>query len=165
LSNLKLKKLFAVEIAAVAIILVVIFIVVEVTPYLASANQNSQISIYTQKEFANGAATLVKGESASVRFNYTTYDPAILIVDLAFQSWQTPGNLSLYCNGRIIATIQATPDNPKTRLSTISVSGFDIVKSPAPNSFTYGNELTFVSDLQYGYEGDFNYQISIRGSR
>jgi hypothetical protein len=162
---LKLKKLFAVEIAAVAITLVVILIVVEVSPYLASASQNSQISMYTQKEFAKGTATLVKGESESARFKYTTYDPAILIVDLAFQNWKTTGNLSLYCNGRIITTIQATPDNPKIHVSTISVSGFDIVKSPAPNSFTYGNELTFVSDLQDGYEGDFNYQISIRGSR
>lgn len=160
-----MKKLFAAEIVLVVVILVVILVFVEVTPYLASANQSDQIDMYTQKEFAKGNATLVKGESVSARFNYTTYDPAILIVDLTFQNWQRPGDLSLYCNGRIIATLQATPDNPKVHLSTISVSGFDIVKAPAPNSFTYGNELTFVSDLQNGYQGDFSYQISIRGSR
>jgi hypothetical protein len=162
---MKLKKIFAVEIASVAIILVVILVVVEASPYLASANQNSQIAMYNQKEFAKGTVTLAKGQSASAQFNYTTYDPAILIVDLAFQNWQTPGSLSLYCNGRIIATINPTPDDPTVRFTTISFSGWDYVKSPSIDSFTYGNEITFVSDAQNGFEGVFNYQISIRGSR
>jgi hypothetical protein len=154
-----------VEIVSVVVILVVILGVVEVTPYLASANQNSQIGVYNQREFAKGSVTLAEGQSASAQFNYTTYDPAILVVDLSFQSWQTPGPLSLYCNGRIIATIQATKDTPEVHFSTISVSGWDYVKSPSINSFTYGNEVTFVSAPENGYSGDFNYQISIRGSR
>jgi hypothetical protein len=162
---LKLKKLFAIEIASAAIILVVVLGVVEVAPYLASASQNNQIGMYNQRKFAEGAVTLTKGQIASAQFNYSTYDPAILIVDLAFQSWQTPGRLSLYCNGRLIATIHATPANPTVRFTTISVSGWDWVKPPSINSFTYGNEVTFNSDPQNGYEGDFTYQISIRGSR
>jgi hypothetical protein len=160
-----LKKLFAAEIAIVVIVLVVILFVVEVSPYLASASLNRQIGMFNQKEFAKGNVTLAVGQSASARFNYTTYDPAILIVDIAFKSWQTPGQLSLYCNGRVIATIQATPDNPNVHFSTISVSGWDYVKPPSIDSFTYGNEVSFVSDLQNGYVGDFTYQISIRGSR
>lgn len=162
---MKLKKLFAVEIALAAVILVVILFVLEVTPYLASANQNSQIGMYNQREFARGAVTLSKGQIASAQFNYSTYDPAILIVDLAFQNWQTSGRLSLYCNGIIIATIHATQENPTVRFTTISVSGWDWVKPPSINSFTYGNEVTFVSDPENGYEGDFTYQISVRGSR
>jgi hypothetical protein len=162
---LKLKKLIAVEIASAVIILVVILIMVEVTPYLASANQNNQIGMYNQKEFAKGEVTITKGQITGAQFNYSTYDPAILIVDLKFQSWQTPGHLSLYCNGIIIATINASPDNPNVRFSTISVSGWDWVKPPSINSYTYGNEITFISDPDSGYEGDFGYQISIRGSR
>ena len=162
---MNLKKLFAVEIASVVIIIAVILVVVEVTPYLASASQNNQIGMYNQKEYAKGTITLAKGQSASAQFNYTTYDPAILIVDIAFQTWQTPGSLSLYCNGRIIATIQAKPDNPNVRTSTISFSGWDYVKSPSIDAFTYGNEVSFVSDFENGYAGDFSYQISIRGSR
>jgi hypothetical protein len=162
---LKLKKLFAVEIAIAAVILVAILLVVEVTPYLASANQNNQIGMYNQREFAKGSVTLSRGQTVSAQFNYSTYDPAILVVDLTFQSWQNSGRLSLYCNGIIIATIRATPNNPTVRFSTISVSGWDWVKPPSVNSFTYGNEVTFSSDSENGYEGDFTYQISIRGSR
>ena len=162
---MKLKKLIAVEIASAVIILVVILIMVEVSPYLASANQNNQIGMYNQKEFAKGEVTITKGQIAGAQFNYSTYDPAILIVDLAFQNWQTPGHLSLYCNGILIATINASPDNPNVHFSTISVSGWDWVKPPSINSYTYGNEITFISDPDSGYEGDFSYQISIRGSR
>jgi hypothetical protein len=162
---LKLKKLFAVEIASAVIVLLVILVIVEVTPYLASANQNSQIGMYNQKEFAQGTVTLTQGQITSAQFNYSTYDPAILIVDISFQSWQNSGHLSLYCNGRLIATINASPDNPNVRFSTISVSGWDWVKPPSVNSYTYGNQVTFISDPENGYEGDFNYQISIRGSR
>ena len=162
---MKLRKLFAVEIASAAVILVVILIVLEVVPYLASASQNSRVEMYNQREFAKGAVTLSRGQIASAQFNYSTYDPAILVVDLTFQNWQTPGRLSLYCNGIIIAHILASPDNPTVRFSTISLSGWDWVKPPSINAFTYGNEVTFVSDPENGFEGDFSYQISIRGSR
>ena len=153
------------EIASAVIILTVILIIVEVTPYLASANQNNQIGMYNQKKFAQGTVTITKGQIASAQFNYSTYDPTILIVDLSFQNWQTSGILSLYCNGKLIATINASPDNPTLRFNTISVSGLDWVRPPSVNSYTYGNEVTFVSDPESGYEGVFSYQISIRGSR
>jgi hypothetical protein len=162
---LKLKKLLFVEIATVAIVLVAILFFVEVSPYLASSKPNSQIGLYNQKEFARDNVTLAVGQTAGAQFNYSSYDPAILVIDLAFQNWQTPGYLSLYCNGRIIATIYASSSNPTVRFTTISVSGWDWVKPPSLNSFTYGNEVTFSSDPQNGYEGTFDYQISIRGSR
>ncbi len=162
---MKLKRLFALEIALAAISLAVILVVVEVIPYLASANQNSQIGMYNQREFAKGVVTLAKGQTASAQFNYSTFDPAILVVDIAFQSWRNSGRLSLYCNGILMAEMQATPDNPTMRFSTISFSGRDWVKPPSVYSFTYGNEVAFVSDPESGYEGDFSYQISIRGSR
>jgi hypothetical protein len=162
---LKLKKLFAIEISVFVAVLVVVLFFVEVTPYLASSKPDSQIGMYNEKMFAKGTAILSIGQTASAQFNYSTYDPAILVVDLAFQDWQTPGHLSIYCNGRLIATILATSNNPTVHLTTISVSGWDWVKPPSINSFTYGNEVTFVSETETGYEGTFSYQIDIRGSR
>jgi hypothetical protein len=162
---LKLKKLFLVEIVTVVVILVFIMLFVEVTPYLASSKPNSQIGVYNQKEFASDLVTLAIGESAYARFNYSTYDPAILVIDLSFQNWQTPGYLTLYCNGRIIATVYASSSNPTMHFTTISVSGWDWVQPPSLNSFTYGNEVTFTSEPQNGYEGTFSCVISIRGSR
>jgi hypothetical protein len=165
LNGLKLKGLFAFEIAAVTIAIAVIMLFVEVTPYLASSKPSSQIGVYNQKEFAKGDVTLSIGQTTSAQFNYSTYDPAILVVDLTFQDWRIPGYLSFYCNGRLITTINATPDNPQVRLNVISVSGWDWVKPPSLNSFTYGNEVTFVSEPENGFEGTFSYQIDIRGSR
>jgi hypothetical protein len=162
---LNTKKLFAIEIASAFLVLTAILVVVEVSPYLSSSQANAQIGMYNEKVFAKGLVTLPIGQSASAQFNYSTYDPAILVIDLAFQDWQIPGDLSIYGNGRLIATIHATPDNPTVRLTTISVSGWDWVKPPSINSFTYGNEVSFVSEPANGFEGTFTYQIDIRGSR
>ena len=164
---MKLKKLFAIEVGSVAIVIIAIMFFVEVTPYLASSKPNSQIGVFNQKVYAQETVTLKQGERTQSRFNYTTYDPAILVVDLKFQSWDRPGYLSLYCNGILIVTIDATPKNPDVQLTTITVSGYDLVKPPAgySYSYTYGNEIALLSDPSNGFEGTFNYQISIRGSR
>jgi hypothetical protein len=167
---LKLKKLFAAEIVSVVVVLVVVMVFVEITPYLASSKQGDQIGVFNQKQYAQKTVTLQTGQRASSQFNYSTYDPAILVVDLQFQDWQTPGILSLYCNGILIVTVEATPNNPSIQLTAITVSGFDLVKPPPVKSaisfdFTYGNEISLVSPETNGYEGTFNYQISIRGSR
>ena len=169
---MKLKKLMVVEISVVVIVLVSILLFVEITPYLASANPESQIGIYNQRLFAQGNATLSAGQSASAWFNYSSFDPPILVFDLTFLSWQTPGSLSVYCNGLRIATIEASPDKPHVVLTAVAVSGMDLVKTRAdliypapPNAYTFGNQVAFTSNPGDDYEGSFNYQISLRGSR
>ena len=169
---MKIKVLFAFEIALIAIAIVAIMILVEVTPYLGSSKPDSQIGVYSQKLFTEGNVTLSSGQIASAWFNYSSYDPSILVVDLTFQSWRNPGYLSIYCNGLHVSTIDAKPENPHILLTAISFSGLDLVKprvdlvSPAPfDAFTYGNEVAFIPGPQNGYEGTFSYQISIRGSR
>jgi len=167
---LKLKKIITLEIASVAVVLVVVLAFVEITPYLVSSNQNNQIGVFDQREFAKNTVSLLAGQKASCRFNYSSFDPAILVVDLAFQSWQTPGYLSLYCNGILIVTIEATQRNSDVQLTSITVSGYDLVKphyqlSQVFSTYTYGNEISFVSSVEKGYEGTFSYKISIRGSR
>lgn len=162
---LNLKKLFLVEIASIIVIVVVVAVVIEVTPYLASSKPDPSIGVYNEKEFARGTVTLGTGQTASAQFNYTTFDPAILVIDLTFQNWQKPGYLSMYCNGRGIGRILATPNDPTVHMTVISVSGKDWVKPWSIRSFTYGNEVSFVSESENGYEGTFSYQVDIRGSR
>lgn len=161
---MKFKKLLIIEVVAIVVIVSVALVLVEGVPNFVSSSQPS-IGLYNQREFAKGTVTLGAGEIASAQFNYSSFDPAILIIDLTFQNWQTTGSLTVLCNGRNIATILASPDYPTTRLTTISVSGWDWVKPPSINSFTYGNEITFQSEPQNGFEGTFSYHISIRGSR
>lgn len=163
-SLMKFKKLLMVEVASIITILSLVIVFVEVTPNLVSSSEQS-IGVYNQKEFAIGTATLRVGEMASAQFNYSTFDPAILVIDLTFQNWQTPGDLSILCNGRNVATVLASTDNHTIRITTISVSGRDWVKPPSVNSYTYGNEVTFKSEPQNGFEGTFSYNINIRGSR
>ena len=167
---MKLKKIITIEIASVAVVLVVVLAFVEITPYLVSSNQNNQIGVFDQREFAKNTVSLLAGQKASCRFNYSSFDPAILVVDLAFKSWQTPGYLSLYCNGILIVTIEATQRNSNVQLTSITVSGYDLVKphyqlSQVFSTYTYGNEISFLSSVEKGYEGTFSYKISIRGSR
>jgi hypothetical protein len=167
---MKLKGLFAFEIALVAVVIIVIMVFVEVTPYLVSSKQNDQIGVFSQKEFTKNTVSLLTGQKTSSRFNYSTFDPAILVVDLSFRSWENPGYLSLYCNGILIVTIEATERNPEVQLTTITLSGYDLVKphyqlSQVFSTYTYGNEISFVSPVENGYEGTFSYKISVRGSR
>ena len=163
---MKLKKLIITEIALVAVILVVALIVIEGIPYLEGSQQTSSVSMYQEREYDKGNFTLARGENARTRFNYSTYDPSILVIDLSFQSWQSPGNLTLLCNGKQFASFVATPEKPTISLSVISVSGQDWLRtysSTASNS-TLDNEITFSSEPLNGYAGTFNYRIAVRGS-
>ena len=150
--------------------LILVLIFVGVTPYLVSSAVTDKIGVFNQKEYVRNTVSLVAGQKASCRFNYSTFDPAILVINLAFQSWTTPGFLSLYCNGILVVTIQATQRNPIVQLTTVTVSGYDLVRpyyqlSPAFSAYTYGNEITFASTTDNGYEGIFSYTVSVRGSR
>jgi hypothetical protein len=157
--------MFAVEIAVIVIVVVGGLFIVEISPYLSSSKPNAQIGMYNQKQFGSATIALSPGETAIARFNYSTYDPAILVLDLTFPTWKTAGDLSIYINGNFATTINAPPDNKQYSLTLLSFSGQDWVKSPSLNSFTYGNEITFVSKSGNGYDGTFSYKISIRGSR
>jgi hypothetical protein len=162
--------MFMVEIVVVLLIIVVVAVIVEVTPYLASSRQNDQIGVFNQKIYAQKTVTLAAGQSTSSQFNFTTYDPAILVVDLDFKDCKIPGNLSVYCNGIIIASFEANPRKPHVQLTTVTFSGYDLVKPPPPqlaisSYFAYGNEISFLSPQQNGYSGTFSYTIGIRGSR
>jgi type II secretory pathway pseudopilin PulG len=167
---LNLRKLFVVEIAIIIVAIVTVAVFVEISPFLSASNQTGQIGVYNQRQYAQNTVTLERGQRVSSMFNYTTYDPAILVVDLTFKDWQKEGTLTLYCNGIPIDTFEATPNNPSVQSTMVTFSGFDLVKPPpsklaVSSIFTYGNEISFVSAKNNGYEGTFSYQVNIRGSR
>ena len=167
---MKLGKLIIVEIFAAVVVLLVIVVAIQGIPSFGTSGQSATVSMYEQKEYSHGIATLATGETARTRFNYTTYDPAILTVDLTFSDWQKSGNLTLYCNGREIATVYASPDQPKININALSFSGADWVQPSSAawptlgSFFAYGNEVSFVSSPD-GFSGSFNYVVSVRGSR
>ncbi len=169
-TQLDLKRVVAFEIILVAIVLFAVLVLVGLTPYLISSKESDKINVFSQKEYAQNTVSLVAGQKASCRFNYSTFDPAILVIDLTFQSWNTPGRLALYCNGILVVTIEATSRNPTVQLTTVTVSGYDLVRpqyqlSSIFTTYTYGNEITFASAEDNGFEGIFGYKISVRGSR
>jgi hypothetical protein len=167
----KIAKLLIVELLVIIVIIAIVAFAIQGLPSFSASGQGSKINMYQEKEYSQGAVTMKNGDTASTRFNYTTYDPAILVVDLTFHQWQTPGNIELYCNGRAFANVLATPDKPKILLNVISVSGADWVQPSSASwptigsFFAYGNEITFVSAAEHGFAGTFDYKISIRGSR
>ncbi len=162
---MKLKGIFALEIAILLIVVVFVLVFVQVTPYLASSKPLSKIDMYSQKTFVQGNVTLDAGQSFGAKFNYTSFDPVILVVDMSFKNWDKPGTLSLSFNGRRVGTFVATPNNPFVSFTVFSLSGKDWTNPPVVGSYTYGNEFTFSSPSAKGYMGSFSYQISIRGSR
>ena len=163
---MKLRKLMLVEVTVVAIVLIIVMIFVEFTPYLVSSAQDESIGVYQGKEFRKGTATIAKGQSVRVDyFNYSTFDPAILVVNMEFQTWQSPGTLTIAVNGKVFASIVATPEKPKIDVNVISVSGADWVEPTSIYSPVFGNAISFTSEKGKGYEGNFSYQIVIRGSR
>ena len=165
---MRFKKLFAVEIVLLVAIVAALLFLVEVFPFLASSELSSSITVFSQRGFANDTVTLTAGQKATARafvtFNYSTYDPSILVLDLLFNSWQNPGNLSIYCNDKIITTIYASSEKPQVTLNTVSFSGLDWVDSPTRASAGAINRIVFVSD-ENGYEGTFSYKLYMRGSR
>src|SRR5512136_1133798 len=127
-TTLQLKRLVTLEIILVVIVLMAVLFFVGVTPYLTSSKESDKIGVFNQKEYVQNTVSLVAGQKASCRFNYSTFDPAILVIDLAFQSWTIPGQLAVYCNGILVVTIVAVPVNPNVQLTTVTVSGYDLVR-------------------------------------
>lgn len=163
---MKLRKLVLFEVAAVVVVLVIVMVFVELTPYLVSSAKDASIGVYKEREFERGNATITKGQTfRAAYFNYSTFDPAILVLNLDFQTWQSPGTLTIAVNGKVFASIVASPEKPKMNLNVISVSGADWVSTTSIYSPVFGNAISFTSDKGEGYEGTFSYQINVRGSR
>lgn len=159
---MKLRKLILVEVTLVTAVVISLVALIEVTSYLSSS-QNDSVGLYIEKEFAEGNVSVVPRETAIVRFNYTSYEPAILVLELTFRSWESPGYLIVRCNNKQLRPILADPAKPNITLHVVSVSGVEWVE---PMSSMFGmNEVTFQSAVENGFEGNLGYRIKLRGSR
>ncbi len=148
------------------VVLVAVIVFVGLTPYLSSSQKNRAVGVYNERVFDEGNLTLIRGKTVqSALFNYTTFDPAILVLDLNFQTWQSQGNLTISVNDQVLANIKPSPENPQITLNAVSFSGEDLVKPHEVYSRFFSNEISFSSKANEGYSGTFSYKISIRGSR
>ena len=162
---MKLGKLLVAEISILAIAFAVVLFFVQIIPSLGSSKEQSTIGMYKEIEITAGNITVIVGEPVDAQFNYSSYEPAILQLNIEFRTWITEGYLSLSCNGREITTIQATSQHPKIAFTIITFANAEWVKPPSVNSDFYPNVITFFSDYQNGYEGTLNYEVKLRGSR
>ena len=160
---MRLKKPLIVEITMLVVALLLVVAFVEIAPFLRPSRQAYSIGLYREREYARGNVTLASGQLWSVRFTYTSYDPAILTLEVTFLTWESPGYLVFRCNNRIFATVLASPENHNLSFIVVTFSGREWVEPP---SSMFGvNEIGFESQVENGYEGMFSYKISIRGSR
>jgi hypothetical protein len=160
---LKLNKLIAAEIVVAALALISLVVFVDFTPYLGSSSQNNKIGLYSEKEYAKGNVTVVPGGKTFVQFSYSSYEPAILVLELTFQSWDSSGYVNIRLNNKPIPPIFASPENPIITLYVVSASGAEWVE---PLSSMFGlNEVTFESGFADGFKGILGYRIRLRGSR
>ena len=160
---MKLKTIVTFEVLSFAAVLLTVMATLGLVPSLQPSKQNTSIGLYSTISFPKNTIKLASGGSVNMPFKYSSYDPAIIILELSFQTCEEPGYLIIYCNYRRVASIFVSPETPPLILNLISVSGSDWVERP---SAMFGrNELLFESESQNGYAGNLTYQITLRGSR
>jgi hypothetical protein len=159
---MQLKKLIFLEGLILIVILCIAIGFFWLIPSLQSSNQNS-IPIYGQVIYPQNILTVEDGASIRRTFNYSTYDPSIIVITLTPESCTRQGYLDIYCNYRLVSSTLLTLQNKSVTLNMFSTSGFDWVEKPS--SMGGVNELLFESAPKEGYTGTLAYQITLRGSR
>ena len=160
---MKLEKIVLLEVLFFAALLLTIMATLELIPFLQPSKHNTSIGLYNAISFPKNTIKLTSGEFVKIPFQYSSYDPAIIILELSFQTCEEPGYLIIYCNYIRVTSIFVSPETPPLYLNLISFSGTDWVEPP---SAMFGlNELIFESEPKNGYAGNLTYQITLRGSR
>ena len=162
---MKLGKLFVAELAVVTVVLIVVVVLVEVNPSLAVSSQSTPIGAFKTKVYAADTVIITKGDAFSTQFDYSSYEPAILNIDVTATNIQTPGYLSFTCNGRYVGSVYVSPENIHASISAITLSGSEWIKPPSAYSNAFSNQIIFSSDSDQGFVGTFDYQINLKGSR
>jgi hypothetical protein len=162
-NRVKLKGVFILEIAIIIGLLVGAITFLLLMPELGSTQQYESLDSYTQKTNPIHYITIIKDQPGLVRFNYTSYDPSIIVLDLYFDSIEKPGDFDIFCNYKHVTTVTVTPESKNTTINLVSFSGLDWVE---PLTSMFGlNDLVFESSDSNGFLGTISYQISFRGSR
>ena len=156
---MKLGKLIVIEIALVVILLFAALNLIAYSPFLVSSSQDPGIGLLKEIVFPPQNVTLLRDQVTNILFNYSSYEPAILIMDINYLNWETSGYITIFLNGRFVGNIQSLPDTKQKSLAVVSCSGIDWVR---PNE---SNFIMFLSEYDLGYEGTFTCSVKLRGSR
>jgi hypothetical protein len=159
---MKLGKIVFFEVLAFMAVLITVMISLEMIPSFQPSRNNTSIGLYNSVSFPKNTIILVSNGSVKTTFKYSSYDPAIIVLGLSFQTTK-PGYLTVYCNYRKVASIYVTSETLPMSFNMVSFSGADWIE---PLSAMFGlNDLLFESEPKNGFVGDLTYQISLRGSR
>jgi len=160
---MKLKGLFLIEIVVLLGIAIFFISYFWFNPYLGSSEEYQSIPVYSQKSEPIRYLSLDQGSTAVLRFNYTSYDPSVIVLDLSIDSIEHPGKFDIFCNYKLVTTVNVTPETQRMTINLVSFSGLDWVE---PMTAMFGlNDLVFESNEVGGYVGTLSYQITFRGSR
>ena len=158
---MKLKRLIVAESLVLLVILVAVVFSFQLIPGLQP--QQNQIGMYKQISYNENSLTIARDQWITKTFNYTNFDPAIILLQVDLKECREIGYLNIYCNYRKIVSLYLMPQNGSATFCLFSCSGFDWIE---PLSDMSGlNDLLFESPIIGGFEGSFTYQLSFRGSR
>lgn len=160
---MRLRRLVFLEVIFFMAVLISLVVILQLLPFLQPSKENTSIGLYNTKSYPKTPLTMASGSSITLPFYYSSYDPAIIILELIFQTCEQPGYFRAYCNYRNIASIFVSPETPPVTINLISVSGSDWVEPPT--AMLGRNELLFESETTNGYAGNLTFQITLRGSR
>ena len=160
----KFKKIITAEIIIFIMVVVVALFIVELNPSLISSKKSESIPMYSEELVATQNMSLVSGQTQYAQFNYSTYEPVVLVLNVQFQNWQSSGYLTFTCNGRNAVTVFATPRNPQIKLEIVTFANSEWVKPPSKYADTFTNSVQFTSSSENGFEGYLICQIFLRGT-
>lgn len=160
---MNLKKIVIIETISIVVIFVAIVTFIEIIPSLQPSEENDKIFPYNSVTILENTINLADKEFVKAPFKYSTYDPAIVVLDITFINCDRQGYLTIYCNYRRIIRLFVDPYTLKQSIIMFSFSGSDWVEPPTA-MFGF-NELLFESDSQNGFSGKISYQITFRGTR
>lgn len=146
--------------------------IILINPYLESSKQDKLLRLFDEQSFPEQTTAVEQGQMICGVFNYSGYEPPILVIDMTFQDCKTSGFITIYLNGRWVTSIYVTPENKRISPTAVSCAGMDWVE-PRESTAVYFlsepedgfNVVYFISEPEDGYEGTFSYRFRLRGSQ
>lgn len=153
-----MQRLLVIEVVSLISLGILAVSFVNVNPIL-DTNSGAPLGLFSERRYTNGTITLARGGEAFGLFRYNSYEPVILTLNIEYLSVEKSGYLTVYCNGRVGGTVLVTSSSGPVQLTLVTTAGVDWVKANSQNA------VMFKSPASDGFEGQFSYVVSLRGSR
>ncbi len=155
---MKMQRLLVIEVVSLVSLGILAISFVNVNPIL-DVNNGAPLGLFSERKYSEATITLARGGEAVSLFRYNSYEPAILVLNIDYLSVEKSGYLEIYCNGKTAGKLLVAAGSGPAQLTLVTTAGVDWVKANSQNS------VFFKSPLADGFEGQFSYEISLRGSR